>query len=74
MGVLPGFFDLGRVTAPDIAAIIALSMAVPMVGNLIFAALISRARAGLTAPGVLRRINLVAGGLLVAVGAVIAFM
>ena len=74
MGVLPGFFDLSRVTAPDIAAIISLSMAVPMLGNLIFAALISRARAELTAPGVLRRINLAAGGLLIAVGLVIALV
>ncbi|MBC7156608.1 MAG: LysE family translocator [Rhodobacteraceae bacterium] len=68
LGVLPGFFDLGRVTGADIAAIVALSMAVPMAGNLLFAAAIGRARAALTAPGVLRRINLVSGGLLVAVG------
>lgn len=74
MGVLPGFFDLSRVSAADIAAIITLSMAVPMVGNLIFAALIGRARAGLTAPGVLRRINLLAGGLLIAVGLVITLI
>jgi threonine/homoserine/homoserine lactone efflux protein len=72
MGVLPGFFDLSAVTAGDIAAIIALSAAVPMTGNLVFAALIGRVRARLTAPGTLRRINLVSGGLLIAVGVAIA--
>lgn len=74
MGVLPGFFDLGRVTGWDIAAIVLVSFTIPLLGNLIFAALIGRARALLTAPAALRRINLVAGGLLIAVGAAIALM
>ena len=74
MGVLPGFFDLSRVTAPDIAAIIALSVAIPLTGNLLLAASIDRARRLLTSPAALRRMNLIAGGLMIAVGAVIALL
>lgn len=74
MGVLPGFFDLTRVTGPDIVAICGLSMAIPLAGNLVMAAAVVRLRARLTSPAVLRRVNLVAGGLLVAVGAAIAVL
>ena len=74
MGVLPGFFDLTRVTAPDIAAIIALSVAIPLTGNLALAASIDRARRLLTSPAALRRMNLTAGVLMIAVGIIIAVM
>lgn len=74
MGVLPGFFDLTRVSGPDIVAICALSMAIPLGGNLLMAATVARMRARLTSPAVLRRVNLVAGGLLVVVGAAIAVL
>lgn len=71
MGVLPGFFDLTRVSAPDIAAVVAASMAVPLVGNLAFAAFIDRARRLLTSPTALRRMNVAAGLMLILVGLVI---
>ncbi|MDJ0825629.1 MAG: LysE family translocator [Rhodobacter sp.] len=71
MGVLPGFFDLTRVTAPDILAIVFLSMLVPLIGNLIFALFIDRARRLLTSPKALKRTNLIAGCLLICVGVVI---
>ena len=74
MGVLPGFFDLTRVTALDIAAIVALSVAIPLTGNLALAASIDRARRLLTSPAALHRMNLIAGGLMIAVGAVIALL
>lgn len=74
MGVLPGFFDLGHVTAPDIAAILAISMTIPFLGNCLTALLVSLARARITAPGMLRKINLVAGGLLIVVGVLIALV
>ena len=74
MGVLPGFFDLTRVTALDIAAIIGLSIAIPLAGNLLLAASIDRARRLLTSPAALRRMNLIAGGLMIAVGVVIAIL
>lgn len=73
MGVLPGFFDLGRVGAGDIAAIVAVSMAVPFLSNLVFALVVDRVRRRLTAPRAMRRANLVAGGLLVVVGGIIPF-
>jgi len=71
MGVLPGFFDLTKVTAWDIAAIMALSMVVPLIGNLIFALFVDRARRLMTSPAALRRTNIVAGCLLIAVGILI---
>ncbi len=71
MGVLPGFFDLTRVTTADIAAIVLASMIVPLVGNVFFALFIDRARRLLTSPRALRRTNLVAGWLLIGVGLVI---
>ncbi|SIO50034.1 Threonine/homoserine/homoserine lactone efflux protein [Rhodovulum sp. ES.010] len=73
MGVLPGFFDLAAIRAPDIAAIVAISMAVPFLGNLVFALFIDRARRILTSPAALRRTNRTAGALLVMVGVVIPF-
>ncbi|MCU0856433.1 MAG: LysE family transporter, partial [Rhodobacteraceae bacterium] len=71
MGVLPGFFDLTRVTGPDIAAIVAVSFTVPLLGNLILAAFVHRARALLKSPAALRRMNVVSGALLILVGVVI---
>ena len=73
MGVLPGFFDLTAVTWGDIAAITALSAAVPLLGNLVFALMIDRARRLLASPAALRRTNIVAGLLLIVVGGVIPF-
>ena len=73
MGVLPGFFDLTRVTAADVAAIMVISTIVPFVGNLCFALFIHRVRAVLTSPRALRRTNLTAGALLILVGLVIPF-
>ncbi len=72
MGVLPGFFDLRHVTGPDIAAILAVSVIIPMTGNLIFAVTIDRVRRILSSPAALRRMNLTAGVLLIVVAAVIA--
>jgi threonine/homoserine/homoserine lactone efflux protein len=73
MGVLPGFFDLSRVTAPDIAAILAISAFVPMLGNLALAWFLDRARRLLSSPAAMRRLNIASGCLLIGVGAVIPF-
>ena len=72
MGMLPGFFDLTALTWADIAVIATVSMAVPVVGNMGFALIIDRARLRITSPDRLRRINQVAGGLLICVAGVIA--
>lgn len=72
MGALPGFFDLGGVTGPDIAAIVAVSTLVPLLGNLVLALSLDRARRLLASPERLRTTNRLAGVLLVAVGVAIA--
>lgn len=73
MGFLPGFFDLSRVTTPDIVAIIAVSAIIPMIGNLGLALFLDRARRLLSSPESLRRLNIGSGILLVLVGMVIPF-
>lgn len=73
MGVLPGFFDLGGLGWPDIAAIVSISAVVPLIGNLFFALFVDRMRLLLASPDALRRVNLVAGALLILVGCVIPF-
>jgi threonine/homoserine/homoserine lactone efflux protein len=72
MGVLPGFFDLSRITITDIAAICLLSMVVPFAGNLALAAFVDRVRGVLKNPSSVARLNTLSGCLLVAVGLVIA--
>lgn len=70
-GMLPGFFDLTRLTAIDISVIVALSMIVPLIGNLVMAAFIDRARRLIASPRALRRMNISAGILLIGVGLII---
>jgi threonine/homoserine/homoserine lactone efflux protein len=72
MGVLPGFFDLSRLTVPDIAAILALSVGIPLIGNLGVAAMIGKARDLLRSPAALTRVNRISGALLIGVGLAIA--
>lgn len=73
LGVLPGFFDLSAVTAADIAVICVLSVVVPLIGNLCLAWFIDRMRRFVASPTALRRMNLTAAGLLVAVGLALPF-
>ncbi len=72
MGVLPGFFDLSAVTWVDIAVICFLSLLVPLIGNLILAAFVDRARQLLKSPEAVKRLNQVSGWLLICVAVVIA--
>ena len=72
MTVLPGFFDLSRVNGTDIAAILAISAAVPLVGNLALALFLDRARDLLSSPERVRMLNRMSGGLLIVVVIVIA--
>jgi threonine/homoserine/homoserine lactone efflux protein len=74
MGVLPGFFDLTTITWLDIAAILLISATVPLIGNLLMALSVDRARRLLTSPTALRRVNTVAGVLLCLVGLIIPLM
>ncbi len=72
MGVLPGFFDISRITGVDIAAIVFLSFSIPLCGNLFLALCIDRLRHTIRSPAMLRRINIFSGAVLIAVGALIS--
>jgi threonine/homoserine/homoserine lactone efflux protein len=74
MGVLPGFFDLSRITGPDIAVILLISALIPMAGNLCLAWFLDRARRLLSSPAAMRRMNVGSGILLIGVGLAIPFV
>ncbi|MBS0562976.1 MAG: LysE family translocator [Proteobacteria bacterium] len=74
MGVLPGFFDLTRVKGVDVGVIVALSMSIPLIGNLCTAYAFGQARRLLSSPEALYRINVGAGVLLLLVGGLIALL
>ncbi|MGB0901514.1 LysE family translocator [Halocynthiibacter sp.] len=73
MGILPGFFDLTKITSVDILAICAASMIVPLIGNIFFALFVDRMRQFVKTPGAIRRMNIIASSLLILVGLVIPF-
>ena len=73
-GMLPGFFDVTRLTGPDIAAILAVSVTIPLIGNLCLACFIGQVRSFLTTPGAVRRTNRIAGFLLIGVGLIIPLL
>lgn len=74
MSALPGFFALNALTPWDIAAIIAVSTAIPMIGNLGLAWFLDRARRLLSSPESVRRLNIGSGILLIVVGLAIPFL
>jgi threonine/homoserine/homoserine lactone efflux protein len=74
MGVLPGFFDLRAITWTDVAVIILVSVTIPLIGNLVIAAFVGEMRGLMTNPQTLKRINIVAGILLIIVGLLIPFI
>jgi len=74
VGVLPGFFDLRAITWTDVAAIIVVSVTIPLIGNLAVAAFVGKIRGLMTKPETLKRINIVAGILLIIVGFLIPFI
>ncbi len=72
LGVLPGFFPMARLTVADMAVICLVSVLIPFLGNLGWAAIFSRARVLLSDPVAMRRMHVGAGLALVAVGVAIA--
>ena len=74
MGVLPGFFDLTKVAPMDIIAIVMVSIATPLLGNLILASFVNKVRAFLQSPRAMWRINTISGILMIVVGLVIPFV
>ncbi len=73
MGMLPGFFDLTALRLGDMAVIAFLSALVPLLGNLMLAFFIDRAKRLVNSPNAIRRTNIVSGCLLIGVGLVIPF-
>ncbi|MCC7320155.1 MAG: LysE family translocator [Rubellimicrobium sp.] len=74
MGALPGFFRLEAIGPADVLAIGLISALVPMAGNLALALFLDRARRLLSSPAAMRRINIGAGALLIAVAGAIPFL
>lgn len=75
MGVLPGFFgDLSKLTPWDTVAILAISVSVPLVGNLALALFLDRVRSLLASPERVRMLNRISGALLILVACVIPFV
>lgn len=72
MGLLPAFFPIARLTALDVAVIVAMSSGVLLIGNLLWAAAAHRARAVLSTPVWLRRVDRASGGALIGAGGYIA--
>ena len=68
LGILPGFFDIDRLSAADIAAIVLCSAVVPLMGNLLFIVAVNKARTVLTSDLARRRLNVGTGAVLLAVG------
>ena len=71
IGVLPGFFDLSRVTLLDIVAICTISAVLPFLGNLTLSIMVDRVRYLLSSPAKLRKVNTISGILLILVGVII---
>lgn len=69
--VLPGFFDVGQLRGADVAAIVVMSALIPFALNLGMGAAVAAARHRLATPSGMRLMNLVSGGLLIAVGSAI---
>ena len=71
IGVLPGFFDLSRVTLLDIVAICTISAVLPFLGNLTLSIMFDRVSHLLSSPATLRKVNTISGILLILVGVII---
>ena len=71
IGVLPGFFDLSRVTLLDIVAICTISAVLPFLGNLTLSIMVDRVKHLLSSPATLRKVNIISGILLILVGVII---
>jgi threonine/homoserine/homoserine lactone efflux protein len=74
IGVLPGFFDVTRVTTLDIAFVGLVSAAVPFCGNIILAVMLDRASLLIASKSARRRLNVVTGVVLFIVAGLILIM
>ena len=71
IGILPGFFDVSRITTADITVIALSSALVPFAGNLGLGVLVGRARRLISSIHMRKRLNQVSGVVLILVGGII---
>ena len=71
IGILPGFFDVSKITAADITVIALSSALVPFAGNLGLGVLVGRARRLISSIQMRKRLNQASGIVLILVGVVI---
>jgi len=71
IGILPGFFDISRLTAADITVIALSSALVPFAGNLGLGVLVGRARMLISSMQMRKRLNQASGVVLILVGGII---
>ena len=74
IGVLPGFFDVTRVTTLDIAFVGLVSAAVPFCGHIILAVMLDRASLLIASKSARRRLNVVTGVVLFILAGLILIM
>jgi len=71
LGILPGFFNLSRLTIIDCMAIALVSSLIPFLGNLALAVMIEKSREILNSSPAMRKLNILSGCLLILVGLLI---
>jgi len=71
LGILPGFFDLSRLTLTDCIAIALVSSLIPFLGNLALAVMVEKSREILSSAAAMRKLNILSGCLLIFVGLLI---
>ena len=71
LGILPGFFNLSRLTITDCIAIALVSSLIPFLGNLTLAVMVEKSREILSSAAAMRRLNILSGCLLIFVGLLI---
>ena len=71
LGILPGFFNLNRLTITDCIAIALVSSLIPFLGNLALAVMVEKSREILSSAAAMRKLNILSGCLLIFVGLLI---
>ena len=71
LGILPGFFNLSRLTITDCIAIALVSSLIPFLGNLALAVMVEKSREIISSAAAMRKLNIVSGCLLIFVGLLI---
>ena len=71
LGILPGFFNLSRLTITDCVAIALVSSLIPFLGNLALAVMVEKSREIISSAAAMRKLNILSGCLLIFVGLLI---